>query len=122
MKRIGMTVATLWMAGSVLLGPSVGQACESHDHAATTQAAIPEAKKDGAAQARPAQSPLKEVDELLTAKCQCGSKADCTCKKGQCECARCKGGKRQVMDALRKQTPALKLEDARYDASAGVFI
>jgi hypothetical protein len=122
MKRIGMTVAALWMAGGVLLVPSVGHACERHDPAAKTQAALPEAKKDGAAQARPAQNPLKEVDELLTAKCQCGSKADCTCKKGQCECSKCKGGKRQVMDALRQQTPALKLEDARYDATAGVFI
>ena len=28
----------------------------------------------------------------------------------------------QVMDALRNQAPELKLQDARYDASAGVFI
>ncbi|WP_224245897.1 metallothionein [Hyalangium gracile] len=122
MKRIGMTVAALCMAGGVLLAPSVGQACEAHGHAAKGQASTPPAKKDGDTQARPAQNPLKEVDELLTAKCQCDSKADCTCKKGQCECSKCKGGKRQVMDALRKQAPALKLEDARYDASAGVFI
>jgi hypothetical protein len=112
MKRIGMMVAALWIAGGVLLVPGVGQACESHGNATPSQAA----------QARPAQSPLKEVDELLAAKCQCDSKADCTCKKGQCECSKCKGRKRQVMDALRKQTPALKLEDARYDATAGVFI
>jgi hypothetical protein len=111
MKRIGMTVAALWMAGGVLLTPGVGHACEAHAK-----------KKDSAAEARPAESPLKEVDELLSAKCQCGSKADCTCKKGQCECDRCKKPKRQVVDALREQTPALKLEDARYDASAGVFI
>jgi hypothetical protein len=117
-----MTVAALALAGGVLLAPGVGQACESHGHAAQAQAPTPAVKKDGAAQARPAQSPLKEVDELLTAKCQCSSKADCTCKKGQCECSKCKGRKRQVMDALRKQTPALKLEDARYDATAGVFI
>jgi hypothetical protein len=123
MKRIGMTVAALCMAGGVLLAPSVGHACEAHGHAATTQASTPPAvKKDGNTQARPSQNPLKEVDELLTAKCQCSSKADCTCKKGQCECSKCKGGKRQVMDALRNQAPALKLEDARYDASAGVFI
>jgi hypothetical protein len=123
MKRIGMTVAALCMAGGVLLAPSVGHACEAHGNAATKQASTPPAvKKDGDTQARPSQNPLKEVDELLTAKCQCGSKADCTCKKGQCECAKCKGGKRQVMDALRNQAPALKLEDARYDASAGVFI
>jgi hypothetical protein len=83
---------------------------------------VPEVKEDSAAQARPAESPLQEVDELLSAKCQCSSKADCTCKKGQCECARCKKPKRQVVDALREQTPALKLEDARNDASAGVFI
>jgi hypothetical protein len=122
MKRIGLTVAALFMAGGVLLVPGVGHACEGHGQAAAPREATPAVKKDAAAQARPAQSPLQEVDELLSAKCQCGSKADCTCKKGQCECARCKSGKRQVMDALRKQAPALKLEDARYDATAGVFI
>jgi hypothetical protein len=122
MKRIAMTVAALCMAGGVLLAPSVGHACEGHGHAATTQVPTPAAKKDGESQARPAQSPLKEVDELLTAKCQCGSKADCTCKKGQCECAKCKGGRHEVMDALRNEAPAVKIQDARYDASAGVFI
>jgi hypothetical protein len=121
MKRIGLTVAALGLAGGMLFAPGVGHACEAHKGGAT-QAAVPEPKQDSAAQARPAESPLKEVDELLTAKCQCGSKADCTCKKGQCECPRCNKPKRQVIDALREQTPALKLEDARYDASAGVFI
>lgn len=121
MKRIGMTVAALWMAGGMLLAPGVGHACEAH--AKKAQAATSEGKKTGAApQALPAQNPLKEVDELLSAKCQCGSKADCTCKKGQCECSKCRKAHRQVVDALRESTPALKLEDARYDASAGVFI
>lgn len=121
MKRIGMTVAALWMAGGVLLAPGVGQACEGvgHGHA---PAAASDAKPDGASQVGTAENPLKEVDELLTAKCQCGSKADCTCKKGACECARCKKPKRQVMDALREQGAGLELEDARYDASAGIFI
>jgi tryptophanyl-tRNA synthetase len=122
MKRIGMTVAALGFVGGLLLAPSEGHACAEHQRAATAQEATPSEKKDGAAQARPAQSPLKEVDDLLSAKCQCSSKADCTCKKGQCQCSKCKHGTRQVMDALRQQTPALKLEDARYDASAGVFI
>jgi hypothetical protein len=123
MKRIGLTVAALWLAGGVLLTPGVGRACEAHAKGGSTQAAaVPEVKKDSAAQARPAENPLKEVDELLSAKCQCGSKADCTCKKGQCECPRCNKPKRQVIDALREKTPPLKLEDARYDASAGVFI
>lgn len=118
MKRIGLkTVAALGLAGGLLLVPGVGHACEGHQKAAT-----PTEKKDSAPQARPAQRPLQEVDELLAAKCQCESKADCTCKKGQCECSKCKHGVRQVMDALREQTPALKLDNARYDASAGVFI
>lgn len=122
MKRIGMTVAALCMAGGVLLAPSVGHACEGHEHSASTQAPAPAAKRDGEPQARAAQSPLKEVDELLTAKCSCGSKADCTCKKGQCECPKCKG-RHEVMDALStQQAPAMKIQDARYDASAGVFI
>lgn len=122
MKRIGMTVAALWMAGGALLTPGVGHACEAHAKKASPQAATPEAKKESATQARPVESPLKEVDELLSARCQCGSKADCTCKKGQCECAKCKKPRRQVVDALRESTPALKLDNARYDASAGVFI
>jgi hypothetical protein len=122
MKRIGMTVAALWMASGVLVAPSVGHACEGHERAATAQQAPAEVKQDEAAQALTAQDPLREVDELLSAKCQCSSKADCTCKKGKCECSRCKGG-RQVMDALRdEKSPALKLENARHDASAGVFI
>lgn len=123
MKRIGLTVAALWMAGGLLLAPGVGHACEKHAQGGATQAAaVPEVKKDSAAQTKPAERPLQEVDELLSAKCQCSSKADCTCKKGQCECPRCNKPKRQVIDALREKTPALKLEDARYDASAGVFI
>jgi len=122
MKRIGLTVAALWMAGGVLLTPGVGHACEKHAKGGSTQAAVPEVKQDSAAPARPSERPLQEVDELLSAKCQCSSKADCTCKKGQCECPRCNKPKRQVIDALRGKTPALKLEDARYDASAGVFI
>jgi hypothetical protein len=119
MKRIGLTVAALFMAGGVLLVPGVGHACEGHGQAAAPRDTPATVKKDGAAQA---QSALQEVDEMLSAKCQCGSKADCTCKKGQCECTRCKGSKREVMDALRNQAPALKLENARYDATAGVFI
>lgn len=122
MKRIGMTVAALYMASGVLLAPSMGHACAGHEHAATPQVPTPAVKKDGESQARTQQSPLKEVDELLTAKCQCSSKADCTCKKGQCECAKCKHSRHEVMDALGTQAPAVKIQDARYDASAGVFI
>ncbi len=110
MKRFGVTVAALGIAGSVLLAPSVGHACERHERQAEAASASPE------------ESPLREVDALLSAKCQCESAADCTCKKGQCECGKCKKPKRQVMDALREQRPTLRLEDARYDASAGIFI
>ncbi|MDC0714985.1 metallothionein [Stigmatella sp. ncwal1] len=112
MKRIGMAVAVLGLTGGVLLSPGVGHACEGGHATAPPAPSEP----------RPKVQPLKEVDELLTAKCQCGSKADCTCKKGECQCARCKGGRQQVMDALREQNTGLKLEDARYDASAGIFI
>ncbi|SEL96186.1 hypothetical protein SAMN05444354_11047 [Stigmatella aurantiaca] len=112
MKRMGMAMAVLGLTGGVLFAPGVGHACEGHAKA------VPEP-----AEAKPGKvQPLQEVDELLSAKCQCSSKADCTCKKGACECARCKGGRRHVMDALRDQDTGLKLEDARRDASAGIFI
>ncbi len=116
MKRIGMTVAVLWAAGFALLAPGAAEACERHRAPASTEAR-PDAKAEAAQEA------LQELDTLLAAKCQCGSAADCTCKKGACECAKCQKPKRQVMDALRGQKKAApKLQDARYDASAGIFI
>ncbi|MCP3060697.1 metallothionein [Myxococcus sp. K38C18041901] len=125
-RNATMMVAAL-ASGLLMLAPRAASACEAHAQAArakSEQAQAPSADK--AAEARPATSeqerPLDALDSLMAAKCQCGSKADCTCKKGTCECARCKP-KRQVMDALRGQPAELKLDEARRtDASAGIFI
>lgn len=128
MTRIATLVAAGLMAGGLLLAPGTARACEAHARAAA------EAKKADAKQAEPSEDaskatqrgeverPLDALDQLMAGKCDCGSKADCTCKKGSCECAKCKKPKRQVMDALRGRPAELKLDEARYDASAGIFI
>lgn len=56
--------------------------------------------------------------------CGCSGKADCTCKKGACKCAKCgKGNRVRVMDTLKANPDPAKLPDtARYDASAGVLL
>jgi hypothetical protein len=148
MMRIATLVAAGLMAGGVLLAPGSAQACEAHARAAA-EAKKAEAKKAGAkkpeagkAEAKPTDAvkadeagaadpkgargevvrPLDALDSLIAGKCQCGSKADCTCKKGSCDCSKCEKPKRQVMDALRGRPAELRLQDARYDASAGIFI
>ncbi|WP_426750842.1 metallothionein [Myxococcus sp. Y35] len=121
MTRIGLWMAGGLMTSGLLLAPGAAEACEAHQRAAEAKAA--EAKKAGGeSPTGDLERPLDVLDSLLTAKCQCGSKADCTCKKGSCECSKCKKPKRRVMDALRGQPAELKLDEARYDASAGVFI
>lgn len=121
-----MARSAMWMTSGLLLGglwlmPANAHACEAHAKAAASKGSektAPEAKKDEAPR------PLEELDQLLTAKCSCGSKADCTCKRGKCECSKCKGhaAPRQVMDALRGQPATQELQEARNDASAGIFI
>jgi hypothetical protein len=145
MMRIATLVAAGLMAGGLLLAPGSAHACEAHARAAA-EAKQAEAKKAEAPQAAPGKAdakpadaakatdaaakdargeverPLDALDSLIAGKCQCGSKADCTCKKGSCDCSKCQKPKRQVMDALRGRPAELKLEEARYDASAGIFI
>lgn len=121
MKRIGMTVAAVLAAGGFVLAPGSAHACDGagHGHAARHEAP----KKDGATKAEVKKDgPLDELDSLMAGRCQCGSAADCTCKKGSCECSKCKRVHRQVVDALTDQGAPAKVQDARYDASAGIFI
>jgi hypothetical protein len=123
MKRIGMTVAAVLAAGGFMLAPGSAHACDVAGHGHSAPHAAP--KKDGAAKAEVKKDgPLDELDSLMAGRCQCGSAADCTCKKGACECSKCKRVHRQVVDALTDQgAPApAQLQDARYDASAGIFI
>lgn len=117
MMRIATLVAAGLMAGGLLLAPGSAQACEAHARAAAEAGA-----KDSKDARGSVERPLDALDSLIAGKCQCGSKADCTCKKGSCDCSRCQKPKRQVMDALRGRPAELKLQEARYDASAGIFI
>jgi hypothetical protein len=109
MTRIGMTLAAV-VAGGVLLVAGEAGACEGH---AQAKADAPPAAVEEKAEKAP---------ELHAAKCQCGSAADCTCKKGTCECPKCKKPKRDVVEPLREQTRAPQPRKARYDASAGLFM
>jgi hypothetical protein len=56
--------------------------------------------------------------------CGCSGKADCTCKKGACKCAKCgKANKSRVIDAMKANPDPSKLpETARWDATAGVLL
>lgn len=142
MMRIATLVAAGLMAGGLLLAPGSAQACEAHARAAEAKKAEAKKAEAGKTDAKPADAvkadeagaagskdvrgaverPLDALDSLIAGKCQCGSKADCTCKKGSCDCSKCQKPKRQVMDALRGRPAELKLQEARYDASAGIFI
>ncbi len=118
--RIEWTVRAVLVAGSVLLAPEAAHACEAHAKAAAAKKA--EAPKVAPTPAATDKSALEELDAVMAAKCQCGSAADCTCKKGSCECAKCKKPQRQVVDELSTQGTPAKVQEARYDASAGIFI
>lgn len=56
--------------------------------------------------------------------CGCSGKSDCTCKKGQCKCAKCGShDKVRVFETLKGASAPLKLPDtARYEATGGIFI
>ncbi len=92
---------------------SVDKATEKKEAPA---AAPPEPAKEG--------SILREVDEAIAGKCSCASAADCTCKKGECKCPKCKGLKRHpVYESLKGSIDPLKIpQNAREDARAGIFI
>lgn len=127
MTRIATMVTTGLLAGGMLWAPGEARACEAHAKqaaAAKGQQPAPEKASGKGSEADTASRPLDELDQLLSAKCSCGSKADCTCKKGKCECSKCNGRHepRQVMDSLRERPARLDLREARYDASAGIFI
>jgi hypothetical protein len=122
MVRLGTMGAVL--LGSTLLGPVSASACERH--AAASAAAAP-APKDAHGHAAPLEPHAHEAlvqagQKLLAAKCSCGSKADCTCKKGQCKCSKCKG-RHDVLEALQQQGGSEAAAPlARNDATAGVLL
>jgi hypothetical protein len=126
MMRKGTFGAVLLVASLVGV-PGAARACEKGKpchcaHAAKAAQAAPTAEQQQAHDAL-----VKAGQKLLAAKCSCSSKGDCTCKKGQCQCAKC-GGRHEgraagMVEALEGQSGGQALDgDARYHASAGVLL
>lgn len=111
MMRTVTKVAALVAAGGVWWGTGEASACER-------SGGVTQAKQT----ARASGDLLQHVEVVLSAKCGCESAADCTCKKGQCACAKCKKHRSEMMQPLQGTPDLLKIENARHDASAGVFI
>jgi hypothetical protein len=125
MMRKGAVAAVVLAVGWLV--PMPAEACEPGAHACACKHAGSAAAADtgGGAhaedQARAHAALVEAGRKLLAAKCSCESKADCTCKKGQCKCKKC-GGRHEVLEALQGQSGGQPLQDARYDASAGVML
>lgn len=83
-----------------------------------------DAAKEPAAKPVEHTSVMDEVDQIIAAKCSCSSQADCTCKKGECKCSKCNGHmKVRMIESLRGNQDSSELPlNARYDATAGIFI
>jgi hypothetical protein len=120
MKHIGMTLAVV---GGVLLTAGQAGACEAHRaKAGTVPAPVESGKQETAAAAKQDTAKKDTADELHAAKCRCSSAADCTCKKGSCECPKCKKPRQDVVPALEAEGGTQEVRKVRLDASAGVFI
>ncbi|PTL77488.1 metallothionein [Vitiosangium sp. GDMCC 1.1324] len=124
MKRIGMTLAAA-VVGGVLLTAGDAGACEGH-HARKAAEAVPAPVEAGgqeqAARTEEAAAKKDGQGEQHAAKCRCGSAADCTCKKGTCECPKCKKPRQDVVPSLEAENGSQELREVRVDASAGVVI
>jgi hypothetical protein len=121
MKRIGMTLATVMMGGVLFVAGEAG-ACEGHHaRADAPSAAVEPGPRQKATSTEAAPAKTDKAGELHAAKCQCGSAADCTCKKGTCECPKCKK-RHDVVQPLEAEGRAPEVQKARLDASAGIFI
>ena len=121
MKRIGMTLAAV-VVGGVLLTAAEARACERHRAKADAPPTAVEPGQQEAASTETAPAKADTAGEVHAAKCQCGSAADCTCKKGTCECPRCKKPKRDVVRPLEAEGRSPEVREERLDASAGIFI
>ncbi|MFZ5471750.1 MAG: metallothionein [Myxococcota bacterium] len=120
MLRPLATLGTALAAALVLLGAVPALACEKEHGAKKEQAcSCPHHK------AKAEQAAADEVESALSAKCSCEGTGDCTCKKGQCECKKCGGHhqRTELLERLDGKSAPLKIpQNARYDATAGVFI
>jgi len=114
MGKLGATAAWMAAAGAMALGSTEAAACE-RSHAATARARP--------AHARSLAELMAQVDGMIAAKCGCENAGDCTCRKGQCACSKCRKSQADVVEQLQGRQPdLLRIDNARYDASAGVFI
>ncbi len=118
MKHIGMTLAVV-VVGGVLLTAGEAGACEGHR---TRADAVPTPVESDTQEKKAAAAKKDEAGELHAAKCKCGSAADCTCKKGSCECPRCKKPRHDLVPSLQAESAAMESQTSSLDASAGVFI
>jgi hypothetical protein len=122
MKRIGMTLAAA-VVGGVLWTSGDAAACEGHSTKADAPpVAVEPSPQQQATSGETAPAKTDKAGELHAAKCQCGSAADCTCKKGTCECPKCKKPRHDVVAPLEAEGRASEVQKARLDASAGLFI
>ncbi|MBI3183737.1 MAG: hypothetical protein HYZ28_16490 [Myxococcales bacterium] len=108
-------LATAVAFGALLLGAGPAWACE-------VQGCSCQGKGLKAPQKAEAAKQLK-ASEGVVGKCSCGNAAECTCKKGDCQCAKCGAEKVRIIESLRGVPDPLKVPcQARRDATAGVFI
>lgn len=135
-------VALSLMVGGVLATPVSALACGADcgcDHKKAPAKDEKDAAKDGAnkseQQANDQQrtkassarsSVIAPINAAIAAKCSCHGQSDCTCKKGQCKCAKCgakHGLQHQMIEAVGGKSDALTIPaNARLDARAGMFI
>lgn len=79
MLRAAITLVASVATAFILFAAEPASACEKHAHAKAA------AEKQDADPGKVLQS----VDDALSATCNCSGPSDCTCKKGQCKCAKC---------------------------------
>jgi hypothetical protein len=126
MAGISRIVAVLGVVG-VALGATPAWACGSEEggtchcqHSQDSKSAKKAGEKKEAE--KKVEAAAAAVDAALAAKCSCSSAADCTCKKGECKCPKCRR-KTPLFDALKGAKGTLVLpKEAGNNATAGIFI
>lgn len=118
---IRLPLFALSALAAALLFSAPAQACEGHAKKPATKT---EARADESKAATPGVTASEAVDSAIAGKCACGSQADCTCKKNDCQCSKCSKKRKTapLYESLKGARSTPNLENARYDASAGVFI
>ncbi|HEY8210793.1 MAG TPA: metallothionein [Myxococcaceae bacterium] len=117
-----------WIAGGavalLLVVPATARACDAHATRAKAEPAAASADEKLKAEAgEVAKETAAKQPEQLAEKCKCDGPADCTCKKGQCQCNKCSKPNRRyrVMESLRDEGQARE-RPVRRNAAAGSFI